>query len=93
MTAMLERQYGPREILPGSLWPGLTVGGAAVRSWQQSEVRACDDNRLVTPDGLWLPSLSSSEADFEALDRKATIQSQYGSTRSLAGIAINETGC
>lgn len=86
--------YGPREILPASLWPGLTIGGSAVRAWQTSEKRAINNNRQLSSGGIWLPSLESSDEDLSALTRRAEkFTNQDELIEALARVAIKDSGC
>jgi hypothetical protein len=62
----LEHQTGPREILPESLWTGITREGLIGKGWQSSLSRALAvDDFEHSADGLWLPPHGVSERNLE----------------------------
>ncbi len=58
----LEAATGPREILPESLWTGITRQGLGVTGWHASLERA-EGNFTITDGGVWLPNANDSEND------------------------------
>lgn len=90
---MLESYQGEREILPASLWPGLVLGGAAVKAWQTAQSRNRLGMHLESLRGTWLPGLNSSAEDLEALQQRAILYKRKALRRVLSGVTLNLTGC
>lgn len=61
--------YGPREIAPESLWPGLTRFNTAIGSWHPVQKRILGA-KAVTSAGIWLPLPETSDEDLTALKSK-----------------------
>lgn len=61
--------YGPREIAPESLWPGLTRFNTAVGSWHPIQKRILG-SKALSGSGIWLPLPDSSQEDFNAISKK-----------------------
>ncbi len=99
---MLEKQFGPREILPESMWTGLTRSGEGVKSWT-SPMRRAQSGFLSSNAGVWLPNIGDSEVDLKLLQTKI-VHGPEGSLllegtqrerviTTLSALAITETGC
>lgn len=99
----LTNHYGPREIAPGSLWPGLTRYNTAIGSWQHIQKRALGEKAL-SGSGIWLPLSDSSEQDLDALKTKISAAKSAGDlliesepfelARALSeDIGVSEDGC
>lgn len=93
MSVMLEKHQGEREIQPASLWPGLVLGGAALRAWQTARDRNQLGMHITSPDGMWLPSQESSIHDLEALQARANKRGNKQLREGLSKIALNDTAC
>jgi hypothetical protein len=98
---MLERQYGPREINPESMWTGLTRQSATMPSWQGAQSRAMQGFE-TSDSGVWLPKLEHSEDDLEKLTALVSENPEKlmldgyklkRVARALGRMSINAQGC
>lgn len=97
----LEDVTGPREILPESLWTGITREGHSGRGWAAA-IRRAEEDKTHNDAGIWLPSLDASERDLMALqdrlhasahERATQTKRQKRLLKSIGAIAITDTGC
>lgn len=93
MKVMLESYQGEREIQPESLWPGLVLGGAALRAWQTARSRNELGRHTIGPGGVWLPSAQDSETDLRALKERAALQSRQYLEGVLSQLTLSDNGC
>jgi len=99
--AMLVGVYGPREILPQSMWTGLTRPSLTMQGWQTPMNRAAEGFELSSAK-VWLPLTEHSTADLAALraslDQVSELSitnesSSSQSARWLGGVGVDRLGC
>lgn len=91
---MLEGVYGPREILPQSMWTGLTRDGEGAKSWQKHVQRAAAGFSMSQA-GVWLPLPEHSSADYDALANHvfSNGNADRESQEVVQAVTVEEDGC